>query len=114
MLQNSKAEELIEGVKKYISTNYNLIKMRTIERSSTMLSSLLGVILIGLVLLLFVFFASIAAGFYLSYKCGNTYIGFAIVAGFYLLVGIILVLTKKKCLEEPIRDRIIKEILNEN
>ena len=114
MLQNNKAEELIEGVKKYISTNYDLIKLQTIERSSVILSSLLSTIFIGLVMLLFVFFISLAAGFYLSTKYDSMCIGFSIVGGFYFLLGIILMLTRKKSLEEPIQDKIIKKIFNEN
>ena len=112
MLENNKTEELVENVKKYINTNYELIKLEAIERLSVMISSVFSFLIIGLVLLLFIFFISLMAGFYLSDKCGNTYTGFGIVGLFYFLLAIVLIKTKKKSIEHPVRDRIIKEIFN--
>lgn len=114
MLEDNKAEQLIVDIKKYISLNYVLIKLKTIERTSKVLSNLFSSILILLVLLLFVFFISLAAGFYLSAILDSKYLGFAIVGGFYFLVSIILILIKKKHIEGPIRDKFIKDIFNEN
>ena len=110
MQETEKIEEITEKVKSYIQTNYELIKLQTIERSSVILADLISNILVGLVVILFVFFLSICAGFYFSSRLGEYYLGFAIVAGFYFLCGLILILLRKKLLERPMRDKIIRMI----
>lgn len=111
-MQNiEKLEEITEKVKSYIQTNYELIKLQTIERSSVILADLISNILVGLVVIMFVFFLSICAGFYLSSLLGDYFLGFAIVAGFYFLCSLILILLRKKLLERPMRDKIITKIL---
>ncbi|OFX58328.1 MAG: hypothetical protein A2066_06610 [Bacteroidetes bacterium GWB2_41_8] len=110
-MQNiEKLEEITEKLKSYIQTNYELIKLQTIERSSVILAELISNILVGLVVILFVFFLSVCAGFYLSSRLGEYYLGFAIVAGFYFLCSLILIVLRKKLLERPMRDKIITEI----
>jgi hypothetical protein len=110
MPEHGKLEELTESLKSYITTNYELIKLQTIERSTVIVADLLSNLLVGLVVFLFVFFLSICAGFYLSARLGDSYSGFAIVTGFYLLVSLILLLVRKKLVERPLRDKIIRKI----
>lgn len=105
-----KIESISEGLKKYVNTNYELSKLEVIEPVAVIGASLFATFIIGLVLVLFLFFLSITIALYISYKTGNTYIGFAVVSGFYFLLGCILLLVKKKNIEHPIRDKIVWKI----
>ena len=109
-----KIEEIIENLKNYINTNYELLKLKAVERISVSLADLISDFLVGLVLFLFVFFISLWAGFYLSTLVGDNYSGFAIVAGIYLLIGLIMIVLRRKLVEKPLRNKIIRKIFSSN
>jgi hypothetical protein len=105
-----KIEELIDNLKRYSVSTVELIKLETVDRSSTILSNLISKAIIGLIIVLFLFFVSLGICLFLSEYFANTYLGFGVVAGFYLLLGIILLIGYKKLLVKPIRDKMIQEI----
>ncbi|MDP2238305.1 MAG: phage holin family protein [Bacteroidales bacterium] len=109
MVQFEKIEELSEGLRGYLNTNIQLVKQETISVSSVILSDLISHVLIGLAGIFFLFFISLMAGFYLSELLESNLLGFAIVAGFYFLISLILFLIRKKWLSKPIRERIIRK-----
>lgn len=109
-----KIEEISESLKRYLNTNYELIKLKAVERFTVILADLISDFLVGLVVFLFVFFTSLWAGFYLSVRLGDNFSGFGIVAGFYLLVGLIMIILRKKVVEKPLRNKIIRKIFSNN
>lgn len=114
MPDNGKIEELTDSLKSYISTNLELIKYQAIERATVIIADLVTNIVVGLLLLFFVFFISLWASFYLSALMGDNYSGIAIVAGFYLLIGLILFLVRKKMVIKPLRNKIVQNIFQED
>lgn len=112
-MEKSKLDIFTENIQKYVSTNIRLLKLETIEQVSVSGSFLISSLLISFVVVLFLIFASLSAGFFLSELFNNTYSGFACVAGFYFLTGLILFLSRKKLIERPIRDKIIREIFRD-
>ncbi len=105
-------QELTDNLKSYISTSYEIHKLEVIGRSSIIGSGLISKLIITLVIFLFLFFISLWAGLFVSAHYGDNYSGFIYVAGFYFLVGIVLILGRKKLIQRPIRDKIIRETLN--
>src|SRR5690606_41556688 len=59
------------------------------------------------------FFGSLALCFYLSELIGNSYAGFLIVTGIYLLLAIIIYAIKDKYLEKHIINAAIKKIFSD-
>lgn len=114
MPENIGIEEITDSLKLYAGTNIELIKLEVVERSSSIGASLVSTILVGMACALFVLFLSIGAGFYLSSLLGNYYFGFAIIAGFYLLLTLFLLIGRKRLFERHFRDKIIKTVLLEN
>ncbi len=114
MPEYEKLEEITENVKDYVATNCKLIKLQVAERSSVIGSGLISTLLIGITIFLLILFISLGLGFYLSARIGDTYSGFAIVAGFYLLIGIILIVGRKTLVEKPMRDKIIRKLFSSN
>jgi len=111
MPEFEKLTEVSESLKQYLITNFEIIKLQATERTSVIGSVLGSKLVVGLTVFLFVFTLSIALGFYLSALLGDTYSGFAIIAGFYFLLAIVLLIGRKKLIETPLRDKIIKKIL---
>jgi|APHig6443717817_1056837.scaffolds.fasta_scaffold06865_5 uncharacterized membrane protein YagU involved in acid resistance len=110
-LSFEKIENLIENLKCYAVTTVDLFKLETADRFSTILSKLISNVIIWLTVVLFSLFLSLCISFFLSDIFDNSYIGFGIVAGFYLLLLIALIVFRKKILIRPIRDRMIQEIM---
>lgn len=106
-----KIEELIENLKLYFVTTIELIKLEITDRFSAMLATLISKVIIGITVFLFALFLSLGISFYLSEYFGNNYMGFGLVAGFYLLMGLILIIGRKKLLVNPMREKIVQEIM---
>lgn len=106
-----KIETLSNSLKKYLLLNYEIIKLEVIRKTSEIGSSLFSSMMLGIALFLFAFTLSIGVGFYLSALLGDTFSGFGIIAGFYLLISIILLIGRKKLIEKPFRNLIIRKIL---
>lgn len=111
MSELEKIEGLSDNVKEYIQLNYEIFKLEATEKVSEIGSSLFSSLVLGIALFLFILTLSMGAGFYLSALLGDSYSGFAIIAGFYLLISIILFVGRKKLLENPLRDSIIRKFL---
>ena len=114
MPDQGKIEELTESLKGYLTTNIELIKHQAIERITVIVADLVSNVLVGLLLLFFLFFISLWACFYLSALFGNNYTGIAIVAGFYLLMGLIIYMVRKKLVIKPLRNKIIRNIFQKD
>lgn len=114
MPDQGKIEELMESLKSYISTNFDLIKYQGIERATVIIADLVVNVLVGMMLLFFVFFISLWACFYISALFGDNYSGIAIVAGFYLLIGVIIYMVRKKMIIKPLRNIIVRNIFQKD
>jgi ABC-type multidrug transport system permease subunit len=109
-LKLEKIEELIVSLKSYATTTIDIIKLEAAQHTSNLLANLISRLIVILVIILFAFFLSLGISVYLSELLDNSYLGFGIVAGVYLLLGIILIAGRKKLLIKPISDIIIHEI----
>ncbi|MFA5245825.1 MAG: phage holin family protein [Pedobacter sp.] len=106
-------EQLVEKVKEYVNVRKELTILNAVNKGSQLLA---GLITDGLVLILAVLaflFGSLALGFYLSELLGNSYAGFLIVAGIYLLAALILNSIKEKVVEKKIINGIIEKFFRD-
>ncbi len=109
----SKIEDLLDHVKDYFNTSAELIELKSTQKMATILSSAFSNLIILLFILLFFLFANLAFAYYISTLTGKIYLGFLVVAGGYLFIGIILWAGKDKFLTKPILNGIIKQIFKE-
>jgi hypothetical protein len=91
-----KFEGLTDHIKEYINTKVELTKLNIAEKTSFILGNLIAVCIVTLFFLFVVLFGSIAGAWALSGWIGEPYSGFLIVAGFYLLLAIIVWLTRSR------------------
>lgn len=89
-------EPLFDRVKEYSKSSIELIKLKTIDKSSDFLSNLIFRMTISVFLLLGILSLNIAVALWLGDLFGKTYLGFFSVTAFYLLVAFILFLFRKK------------------
>lgn len=113
MSELEKIEGLSDSVKQYVQLNYEIIKLEATNKTSEIGSSIFASLIIGIVCFLLVLTLTLGAGFYLSTLLGDTFSGFLIIAGLYLLISIILFVGRNILLEKPIRDNIIRKLLDD-
>jgi hypothetical protein len=105
-----KLEGLTDHVKDYVNTRVELTKLRIAEKTSLILGDLIAIGIVAMFFLFVLLFGSIAGAWALSDWIGKPYSGFLIVAGFYLLLGIIVWLARGKFIRFPIMNAIIKKL----
>jgi hypothetical protein len=111
-MESTKGEfsELVDDVKEYIQTNAEIYKLQASEKAADM-GALLAINVVLLIVASMAFlFVSIAAAFLIGELLGKTYLGFLIVAGFYVLAGLIVLYARDRGLKESIADSIIRSI----
>jgi hypothetical protein len=74
----------------------------------------MATILSAVVFLFFLFFASMGLAFILSSWIGNMYSGFLIVAGIYLILGLVIWYSREKLIRIPIMNAIIRQLFENN
>lgn len=104
-------DNLLGKTEDLVKTSFELMRLKTVDKLSEVLSSALPGIFLGVVLLFMVLMLSIAASLYLGDIAGKSWYGFLIVSGFYLMIIIILYLSRKP-IKKRISDTIIKKTLN--
>lgn len=110
MAQFNKIEELTDDLKNYLNINIQLVKHEAIAVTSAIVSDILSYLVIGFVLVFFLFFASLMLGFYLSEIFHDSFLGFGIVSAFYFITGVCLYFIRKHHLAKPFREIIIRKI----
>lgn len=114
MSEIEKMEMLADDVKQYVINRLDLLKLEAAARAAEVGTGMVSGLLFGMFGMLFVFFLSLGAGFYLSNILGNSYIGFIIVGGFYLVLIFILSLSKKGFLDKYVKDSVIQKIFSKD
>jgi hypothetical protein len=107
-----KIESLLEQIKDYANTRIAQAKLSIAENVSKVISNLVASLFAVLVFFFFLFFVSFAGAIALGQLFNNSWLGFLIVAGFYLLAGIIIWWLKEKLLRIPIMNSLIGKFFN--
>ncbi|MDB5121426.1 MAG: hypothetical protein JWN56_2644 [Sphingobacteriales bacterium] len=106
-------QSLIDKIKEYVNLRIELAKLSAVEKGSKLFATIVTDSIIGLLLVLTFVFASFGLCFYLSEVIGNTYVGFFIVAGFYLLIGLIIYAIKDSIVEKRLANRVITKVFKD-
>src|SRR5437762_1570505 len=102
----TRAEELISHVKEYVNNRVDSIKLSAAEKSSKLIANLIAMMVVSIVLLIFVLFASVSLAYAFAKWTGEIYWGFLIVGGIYLFIGIVIWNLKERILRMPIMNAI--------
>lgn len=104
-------ESLYERVETYGKTTFELSKLKLLETTTVVVTSMLSRISVIIMISLFVLVMNIGIAMMLGEFLGKSYYGFFIVAGFYLLAGIVFHFFLYKWIKKPVSELIIKQAL---
>lgn len=95
-------------IREYIEARLDLIKLQAAENISRVISNMTVIIILCLLSSLVLLFLSFSAGYFLASLMNSNVLGFLCVAGFYLLMLLIILLFRKKIIERPVIKSIVR------
>lgn len=102
-------ESLVEKAETYAKTMYELSKLKSLETSTRVATSLISRLCVIIMFSLFALVLNIGIALLLGELLGKYYYGFFIIAAFYLATGIVLHFFLLKWIKKPLSDLIITQ-----
>lgn len=106
----ARIEELAGNIKEYVNSRIDSVKLSIAEKSSKVISIVLASMIAVMVFIMFFFFLNIAVAYLLGEWIGRVWAGFLIVAGFYLVIGIVVWIAKERIFQVPIMNALIRQL----
>ena len=104
-------ESLFKRTAEYVETRIDLYQLKAVDKSSDVISTIISKMIVFVVFIVFIFLINIGIALLLGEVMGKTYYGFFVLAGFYLITGLVFNSMRKKWFKEPITDMIIRKLL---
>lgn len=106
-------EDVQENLESFIKNSIDYHSLNIYKKTTKLLVSVLKLSLLGGIALLFLFFLSFGAAYLIGENLGNISNGFFIVAGFYVLVFILVAIFGKRQLEKIVLRSTSKNFFND-
>lgn len=107
----STIEILYERVEAYTKTTIELSKLKALNTTTHVTTTLISRLSVIIMLSLFALVMNIGIALWLGELLGKNYYGFFIVAAFYLVAGIVLHFFLHNWIKKPVSDLIITQAL---
>jgi fatty acid desaturase len=104
-------ETLIERATEYGKSSLELIKLKTLNKTSDIVSSFLPNIVVFILIASFILFLNFGLAFWVGEMLGKIYYGFFVLAAFYVFLAIVLHFFMHTWFKKKIADYIIKQML---
>lgn len=109
-IDNDNNPNLAELVSDYVETYIQLTVLNINKKTADISTAASFSMLAGLICFFVIMFLGFAASFWLGSVMGSNATGFLLVSGFYLLLFIVLFLSRKKLFYPYVKNLIIKSI----
>lgn len=110
--KNNLIDPLVEKVEKYAKTSYELVKLKTVEKTADIASTSVSRGAVILFLSMFVVIVNIGIALWLGDLMGKNYLGFFCVAGFYGVIGCVLYFFMHNWIKKRVSNSLISQMLN--
>ena len=107
-------ESVVDHAKQYAESTFELIKLKAVKKGSEVASVVAAYAVVIASILLFVIIANIGLALWLGELTGKLYYGFFIVAGFYVLVALIIHFGHKVLVQRPVSNMVVKKFIKKN
>lgn len=104
-------ESLLNSATEYGKTTIELVKLKALDKTSDVVSSVVSHYVVLIILSSFMLFLNLGIAFWLGEILGKIFYGFLIIAGFYLITGVIIYFLMYKWLKKLVCNYVIKQML---
>jgi hypothetical protein len=109
-----KLSSLAEDLHDYVNIRFSLGRLKTAEKVSVLAGRLMAGMVLAFTAGIFLILVSIAAAIVVGKWLDNQWLGFLIVAAFYLLIGIIVWLARGPLIQLPVMNSLIHQLFAED
>jgi hypothetical protein len=102
---------LLDIATDYGESSIKLVKLKVLDKTTDIVSSLIPLSLVILFFLTFLLFLNLGIAYWLGEILGKTFYGFLMVAGFYILAAIFIRLVLYKWIKRLVGDYLVKRLL---
>lgn len=110
--KSSLFETLLDKSADYGKTSCELIKLKALDKSSDVVSTLFVHSIVFMLIIIFLLFFNLGLAFWLGELLGNTYYGFIAVGVFYVVISFIIHFLLHNWIKRITCNYIIKRVLN--
>lgn len=110
--KTSSIESLIERLRSYIETRFDLLRLKAIDKSSSFISVLITYLVVFIIVGCFFILLNIGLALLIGKLLGEAYYGFFILAVLYAVIGMILLKNRNKWVKTPVTNMLVKEMLD--
>jgi len=110
--QINSLEALFEKTTDYLEARIELMKLQAVNKITDVVSSFVSRLIIMIVIILMVVVLNTGIAIWLGEMLGKMYYGFFCLAGFYLLLVIILAAARRSWIKKPIGNKLVRKMLN--
>lgn len=110
----STIETLFEKAEDYTRTTAELMKLKAVDKTADVASSLLSRGAVSIVFVMFAFLVNIGLSLWVGELLGKDYYGFFIVSGIYLIISILLYIFRDPLIKLPVSNFIIERMLKKS
>lgn len=101
-------EDLFEKTKEYVNTRIELFKLKSINKSAIILSAVIMAMILSVLALLVLVLISLGVAKGINALLGTDAWGYIIMAVIYIITGIIVFVNRRKLLQKPFSNWLIK------
>lgn len=110
----NQVEGLFGELREYVALRIQIAQLKFSSKSSLVASSVLTYMLVFMVAFFFILVLTIGVSLWIGSLMGEWYLGFMIMAGVYLMIGLIIYIFRNKWVRIPLNNLIVKEIFDED
>jgi hypothetical protein len=102
---------LFERAEDYTKSSIKLLKLNAVDKSAEIVSSLFSMLVVSMTVVLSIVIISLGVALWLGKLMGDTFYGFFIIGGFYMLLAVLFRVFREQWLKYPISNSIIKQMM---
>ena len=100
---------LKQNVRDYAETKLNIVKLKAISAGGSAISGIIVGVALAILSIFILMFLSFSAAYAISDATDRPFLGFLIVAGFYILLAVLVVVLRDKLLTMPIVNTLLEK-----
>ncbi len=104
-------ESLLERATEYGKTSFELVKLKALDKTTDVVSSLIPHSVVFVLIASFLIFLNLGLALWLGEILGKVFYGFFVVAGFYVIAAIFIHFFMHKWLKRHVGNYFIKRVL---
>jgi fatty acid desaturase len=103
-------ESLLERASEYGKTSFELLRLKTLEKATDIVSSLVPQSIAIMLIVSFILFLNLGIALWLGDILGKLFWGFFVIAAFYILAGIVIHFFMHNWIKKLVSDYFIKRV----